>query len=124
MTPEQLKQFKQIHIEGWNERDRSKRDALLGKIYAQNIKMYDSNTVFDGLKAVSDFVGQLPAQDPDFHFYSDNPMEGLQDSIRFYGKIRTGQGILNSMDFFLLENGKAAHLYAFLEPEKVVGSIK
>ena len=118
MTPQQLKEFKETHIDGWNERDRSKRDALLSKIYAQDIKMYDEKSIYDGLKAISDFVGILHAQDPDFHFYSDNAMEPNQDSIRFFGKIRTGQGILSSMDFFLIENGKAVHLYAFLAPEK------
>lgn len=118
MTPQQLKEFKENHINGWNERDRSKRDAILSKIYAQDIKMYDENSIYDGLKAISDFVGILHAQDPDFHFYSDNAFEPNQDSLRFFGKIRTAQGILDSMDFFLLKNDKAVHLYAFLAPEK------
>lgn len=118
MNELQLADFKKNHIDGWNERDRAKRDALLGKIYAQDIKMYDENSVFNGLKAISDFIGQLHAQDPDFHFFSDNPMEKNQDSLRFFGQIRTGQGLLNSMDFFLIKDGKAAHLYAFLAPAK------
>lgn len=116
MTPQQLKEFKDTHIKGWNERDRAKRDALLSKIYATDLKMYDENSVFDGLKAISDFIGQLQKQDPSFEFSSDNPMEAVQNGIRFFGKIRTGQGMLNSMDFFIVEDGKAVQLYAFLAP--------
>lgn len=118
MNDQQLQVFKNNHVDGWNERDRAKRDALLGEIYTQDIKMYDENSVFDGLNAISDFIGQLHLQDPDFLFFSDKPMDSVQNSIRFFGQIRTGQGLLNSMDFFLLKDGKAAHLYAYMVPAK------
>ena len=51
-----------------------------------------------------------------FNFSAAKPIEALQNSARFFGHIRTSGGMLNSMDFFLIENGKVQHLYAFMEP--------
>ncbi|MET0241913.1 MAG: nuclear transport factor 2 family protein [Flavitalea sp.] len=118
MNIQQLTEFKKYHIDGWNEKDRTKRDELLGKIYHQDIVMYDETAVFNGLNAISDFIGSLYEQDPDFEFFSDKPMETVQNSIRFYGHIRTAQGLLDSMDFFILENDKARQLYAYMSPSK------
>ncbi|RYG00863.1 MAG: nuclear transport factor 2 family protein [Chitinophagaceae bacterium] len=116
MNEQELNEFKKYHIDGWNEKDRLKRDELLGNIYAPDIVMYDDTAVFSGLTAISDFIGSLREQDPDFQFFSDKPMESVQNSIRFYGHIRTTQGMLNSMDFFILKDGKAIQLYAYMAP--------
>lgn len=92
------------------------RDELLKKIYAEDIKMYDTEFVFDGLRAVSDFIGKLIAEDPVFKFSAAKPIESIQNGARLFGHIQTGIGLLNSMDFFLIENDKVKQLYAFIEP--------
>ena len=104
------------HEAAWNEKDAIRRDELLKNIYADDIKMYDRELTIEGLKAVSDFVGKLIAEDPAYKFSVVKPIDPLQNSARLYGKIETSGGVLNSMDFFVIENGKVAHLYAFLEP--------
>ena len=104
------------HVAAWNEKDVIRRDELLKSIYADDIKMYDRELTLEGLKAVSDFVGKLIAEDPAYKFSAVKPIDPLQNSARLYGKIETSGGVLNSMDFFVIENGKVAHLYAFLEP--------
>lgn len=109
-------QLQEIHVAAWNEKDATKRDELLKQIYADDIKMYDKDFVFDGLRAVSDFIGQLIAEDPSFKFSTAKPIEPIQNSARFFGQIQTGGGMLNSMDFFLIENDKVKILYAFIEP--------
>jgi len=78
--------------------------------------MYDKEIILDGLKAISDFIGKLIAEDPAYKFSEAKPIEQLQNSARLFGHIRTGKVMLNSMDFFLTENGKVKHLYAFIEP--------
>ena len=111
-----IAELQDIHVAAWNEKDAERRAALLERIYAEDVKMYDKDFVLVGLKSVSDFIGKLIAEDPDYHFAAAKPIEPLQDSARFYGQINTGGGLLNSMDFFLLEDGKVRHLYAFMEP--------
>jgi len=108
--------LQEIHVAAWNEKDREKRDTLLRKIYAEDIKMYDVSFILDGLQAVSDFIGKLIAEDPKYNFAAAKAIEPLQNSARFFGHIQTSGGMLNSMDFFLLEEGKVKHLYAFMQP--------
>jgi hypothetical protein len=109
-------ELQRLHVIAWNEKDATKRIELLKIIYADDIKMYDKDSILEGLEAVSDFIGKLIAQDPTYHFAAAKPIEPLQDSARLYGNIKTSGGLLNSMDFFLVEHGKVKHLYAFLDP--------
>jgi hypothetical protein len=115
MNDQLLKTLQEVHLAVWNEKDRAKRDALIQTIYADNIKMYDKEFVLHGNTEVSDFIGKLHTDDPDFNFSAAKPMESIQNGARLYGHIRTGQGVLHSMDFFILEEGKVLHLYAFMD---------
>ncbi|TDX93068.1 nuclear transport factor 2 family protein [Chryseobacterium daecheongense] len=109
-------QLQELHIAAWNEKDIKKREEFLKKIYADDVKMYDNEFILEGLKAVSDFIGKLIAEDPAYTFSAVKHIEPLQNSARLFGRIQTGKGTLNSMDFFLTENDKVKHLYAFIEP--------
>lgn len=86
----------------WNGNDAGKRTEMLGMIYAEDIKMYDKDFIFDGLKAISDFIGKLITKDPEFTVSAAKPIEVPQNSARLYGHIQTGGG-LNTMDFSLPE---------------------
>lgn len=106
------------HIAAWNERDRTGRDTLLRAIYSEEIKMYDPERIFGNLTEISDFIGSLHAKDPDFLFSTVKEADVTQNGVRLYGHIGTKQNpaLLNSMDFFIIENEKVAHLYVFIEP--------
>jgi len=116
MNSEQFEQLQDIHVAAWNEKDNTKRYELLRNIYADDIRMHDKDNTFDGLKVVADFIGKLIAGDPLYHFTAVKPIEPLHNSARLFGQIKTSGPLLNSMDFFLLENDKVKQLYAFLEP--------
>ena len=116
MENEIFKILQEIHVAAWNEKDAQKRDALLRDIYAEDIKMYDSEAAYSGLQAVSDFIGKLLHDDPLFSFSAIAPLEVLHHGARLYGQIQTGSGTLDSMDFFLVEEGKVRQLFAFLQP--------
>ena len=116
MTSEQLEQLQDIHVAAWNEKDNTTRYELLRRIYADDIRMYDKDNTFDGLKSVSDFIGKLIAEDSLYHFTAVKTIEPLQNSARLFGQITTSGPLLKSMDFFLIENDKVKQLYAFLEP--------
>jgi len=116
MNEKLFSQLQDIHVLAWNEKDAARRAEMLGIIYADDIKMYDKDFILDGLQAISDFIGKLTREDPTFNFSAARPIEFLQNSARFYGHIQTSGGLLNSMDFFIAENGKVKQLYAFMEP--------
>jgi hypothetical protein len=104
------------HLAAWNERNREQRDQLLSTIYADSIEMHDAGLTVKGRKAISDFIGKLHAEDDKFYFSALSPIEFIHNGGRFFGKIQTKEGILNSMDFFVVENDKVVTIYAFLSP--------
>lgn len=116
MENEIFKVLQETHVAAWNEKDTKKREALLREIYAEDIKMYDSEAAYSGIQAVSDFIGKLLHDDPLFNFSALTPLEALHNGARLYGQIRTAGGMLHSMDFFLVEDGKVKQLFAFLQP--------
>jgi len=112
----ELEKLQKAHLEAWNEKDRAKREEILKSIYADDIKMYDKDFILNGIQEISDFIEKLQ-DDPKFLFTANGNIEDIQNSARLYGKIYTSEVTLNSMDFFILENGKAKHYYAFMSPE-------
>ena len=113
-----LQTLQHNHVAAWNERDRATRDGLLRTIYAEDINLHDPNLVLQSLTEVSDFIEKLHLQDPEFLFSAAGPIALSQNGARLYGYIGTRQHPrqMNSMDFFIIENGKAAHLYVFIDP--------
>lgn len=114
MDAQLINNLQNVHVAAWNEKDRVKRDGLLKTIYADDVKMYDKDFILLGIEEISDFIEKLQ-KDADFQFSAAKPIEFVQNGLRFYGHIRTGKGMLNSMDFFIIENNKVLHLYAFMD---------
>ena len=117
MDASSLQALQETHTAVWNETDRAKRDALMRTVYAEDIRMYDKDFVLTGTAAVSDFIDQLFAGDAGFRFSAAKPMDSTQTGARLYWEIRTGPqpNVLTGMDFFVLENGRVAHLYVFMD---------
>lgn len=107
-------QFQQTHLAIWNEKDRQKRDQLIAMLYSEEIRMYDKDFILQGRKAVSDFIDKVQT-DIEFNFKPTQPMELTQNGARLFWNIQTSQGVLNGMDFFIIEAGKVAHLYVFMK---------
>jgi len=116
MNTNSIANLQQTHLAIWNEKDRARRDALIPTVYASDLQMFDKDFVLNGSKEVSDFIDKLFAQDPGFSFAPDQPMEPVQNGVRFAWKIRTGGNDLTGMDFFLLEDGLVKLLYVFMDP--------
>ncbi|MCG2616761.1 nuclear transport factor 2 family protein [Terrimonas sp. NA20] len=109
--------LQETHLAIWNERDRLKRDALMAEVYAPAITMYDPHVVFHGLSEISDFIGKIQSEDPDFVFTAARPMEQVQDGVRFhwYIQLKKDQPPMTGIDFFLLQDGKVEKLYVFMD---------
>jgi hypothetical protein len=106
--------LEEVHLAIWNERNRAKRDGLIEQVYSTTIRMYDPNSILNGTNEVSDFIDKVQS-DPLFDFKATKPMERTQNGARLFWSIATEQGLLTGMDFFILEDGKVAHLYVFIE---------
>ncbi len=109
--------LQQTHTSVWNEKDRTRRDAWMQTIYANDIKMYDKDFILTGISAISDFIDKLFAGDVNFNFAVTKPMESTQNGARLYWTIHTGPqpNVLTGMDFFVVENEKVAHLFVFMD---------
>lgn len=114
MSTPSLTEIQDIHLAIWNERSRSKRDELIATLYADDIRMYDPNFTLNGVKEVSDFIDKVQS-DPQFAFEAAQPMDGTQNGLRLFWSIATSQGVLTGMDFFVMDQGKVAHLYVFMK---------
>ncbi|AKD56999.1 nuclear transport factor 2 family protein [Spirosoma radiotolerans] len=117
MDAQLLNKLQQTHTAVWNEKDRATRDAMMQTIYADDITMYDKDSILTGNTAVSDFIDKLFAGDANFNFTVTKPMESTQNGARLYWDIRTGPqpNVLTGMDFFIVENEKVAHLFVFMD---------
>ncbi len=113
MDTEFITILEQTHLAIWNERDRTQRDGMISKIYANEIKMYDPAFILNGVNEVSDFIDKVQA-DPAFDFKATQPIERVQNSMRLYWTIATEKGPLTGMDFFIVENEKITDLYVFI----------
>jgi len=117
MNAQTITTLQKTHIAVWNEKDRTKRDALIQTIYAGDIKMYDKDFILTGPAAISDFIDKLFAGDPGFYFSFAKPMEAVQNGIRMFWNISTGGQHLTGMDLFILEDDKVAQLYVFMDAQ-------
>jgi len=109
-----IQQLQQTHLAVWNEKNRSRRDDMMATIYAADIIMYDPSFTLNGIKEVSDFIDKVQ-QDPQFDFKITKPMDAAQHGVRLFWTIKTAQGLLTGMDFFILEQEKVKHLYVFMD---------
>ncbi|MEH2087155.1 nuclear transport factor 2 family protein [Nostoc sp.] len=119
MDAQAMNYLQQTHTAVWNEKDRTTRDALMQTIYADDIKMYDKDFILTDISAVSDFIDKLFAEDANFNFVATKPMESTQNGARLFWDIRTDPqpNVLTGMDFFVIENGKVAHLFVFMDAQ-------
>ena len=108
------------HLAIWNERDRTKRDALIAQIYAADIVMNDPDAVFSGRQAISDFIDKVQTQDPEFYFSATRPIQQVQNGMRLHWNIqfKKDQPGLTGIDFFILDEGMIKELYVFMDLNK------
>ncbi len=114
MDAKTLQTLQDVHVAAWNEKDSVKRTELLQTIYAEDMQLYDTHFILQGINAVSDFIGKLINEDPHYFFSAAQPIEATQNGVRLYGTIGTAQGTLSSMDFMVIEDDKVHHLYVFM----------
>ncbi|KUJ62402.1 glyoxalase [Flavobacteriaceae bacterium CRH] len=107
------------HLEVWNEKDQTKRTALMNKIYASDIEMVDCHFIAVGNDAISTFIVDLHQKNPDFRFRAKS-VETNHNVVRLYWQFgsKAKPATVTGMDLFVIENGKVQKLYVFVDEAK------
>ncbi|KFF02954.1 VOC family protein [Flavobacterium reichenbachii] len=107
------------HLKIWNEKDETKRNALLNQFYAADVEMVDRHFIAVGSDEISKFIVELQKKNPDFRF-SANLLETNHNIVRLYWHFGSKEkpAVVSGMDLFVIENGKVQKLYVFVDEKK------
>jgi len=113
----EIKSLVEGHLAIWNERDLKKREALMSKIYADNIEMVDSHFIAVGHKEINSFVDGLQQKSPNSKFSHIKAIDVNHNIARLYWQNGTPEkpDAVTGMDLFVFENSKAVKLYVFVD---------
>ena len=117
LSENEIKSLVEGHLAIWNERDLKKREALMSKIYADNIEMVDSHFIAVGHKEINGFVDGLQQKSPNSKFSHIKAIDVNHNIARLYWQNGTPEkpNAVTGMDLFVFENGKATQLYVFVD---------
>ena len=120
LSENEIKSLVEGHLAIWNERDLKKREALMSKIYADNIEMVDSHFIAVGHKEINGFVDGLQQKSPNSKFSHIKAIEVNHNIARLYWQNGTPEkpDAVTGMDLFVFEKGKAVKLYVFVDGKK------
>jgi catechol 2,3-dioxygenase-like lactoylglutathione lyase family enzyme len=120
LAENEIKSLVEGHLAIWNERDFKKREALMSKIYADDIEMVDSNFIAVGHKEINGFVDGLQQKSPYSKFSHLKAIDVNHNIARLYWQNGTPEkpDAVTGMDLFVFENGKAVKLYVFVDGKK------
>ncbi|MTH18186.1 VOC family protein [Flavobacterium sp. LC2016-01] len=104
------------HLKIWNEKDETKRTALLNQFYASDVEMVDRHFIAIGKDEISKFIVELQTKNPDFRF-TDKSVETNHNIVRLYWQFGSKEkpAVVSGMDLFVIENGKIQKLYVFVD---------
>ncbi|GAA5089583.1 hypothetical protein GCM10023210_14600 [Chryseobacterium ginsengisoli] len=108
------------HFATWNESDLKKREALMKKVYADDIEMIDRHDILNGYKEISGFVDVLQSRNPKAKFTHIKPAEIHHNIARLFWQNGPSEkpDATTGMDLFVFENGKVKKLYVFVDDKK------
>ena len=117
LSESEIRSLVEIHLAVWNEKDPKKREALMKKIYADNIEMVDSHFIATGHNEINGFVEGLQKKSPNSKFSHIKQIDVNHNIARLYWQNGTSEkpDAVTGMDLFVFENGKAVKLYVFVD---------
>jgi catechol 2,3-dioxygenase-like lactoylglutathione lyase family enzyme len=120
LTEAQIRSLVETHLAIWNESDLKKREALMKKVYADNIEMVDSHFIAKGFKEINGFVEDLQKKAPGSKFTHIKAIDVNHNIARLFWQNGTPEkpDAVTGMDLFVFENGKAVKLYVFVDSKK------
>lgn len=119
LDPKKNTEIVKNHLKIWNEKDETKRTALLNQFYASDVEMVDRHFIAIGKDEISKFIVELQTKNPDFRF-TDKSVETNHNIVRLYWQFGSKEkpAVVSGMDLFVIENGKVQKLYVFVDEKK------
>ncbi|PZP45573.1 MAG: hypothetical protein DI598_13075 [Pseudopedobacter saltans] len=119
LTEAEMNSLVQKHLTIWNEKDATKRLELMKNVYAPNIEIVDSHLVAIGYEKINAFINMLQEKNPQGGFTPIKPVDINHNIARIFWENGTPENpaIVTGMDLLVFEQGKAAHLYVFVDIE-------
>lgn len=121
-TPQQfsgegLESLVEQHLFLWNETDPGKRQKIMTAIYAENIVMVDRHFIATGHKQIDGFITDLQQKGSGFSFSHVKPVEVHHNIARLFWQVGSKEkpAVKTGMDLFVMENGRIAKLYVFVD---------
>ena len=120
LSESEIRSLVELHLALWNEKDVAKRDALMKKIYADNIEMVDSHFTAVGHKEIDVFVEGLQKKSVNSKFTPIKAVDVNHNTARLYWQHGNAEksDAVSGMDLFVFENGKVSKLYVFVDSRK------
>ncbi|TDQ08225.1 VOC family protein [Pedobacter metabolipauper] len=120
LSEAEIRSLVETHLAIWNENDLKKREALMKKVYAENIEMVDGHFIAKGFTEINGFVEDLQKKAPVSKFTHTKVIDVNHNIARLFWQNGTPEkpdGV-TGMDLFVFENGKAVKLYVFVDTKK------
>lgn len=120
LTEKEMNSLVEKHLAVWNEVDGQKRLELMNSVYATDIEMVDSHLIAKGHNEINAFINMLQGKNPNSKFSPKKPIDINHNIARIFWQNGTPENpaIVTGMDLLVFEQGKAAHLYVFIDQEK------
>jgi len=117
LSEAEIRSLVEGHLAIWNEKDLKKREALMAKIYADDIEMVDRHFIAVGHKEINGFVDDLQKKSPSSKFTHIKAIDVNHNIARLYWQNGTPEkpDAVTGMDLFVFKNGKAVKLYVFVD---------
>ncbi|MET0635309.1 MAG: VOC family protein [Chitinophagaceae bacterium] len=117
MTNDQMLQLVSLHQQAWAERDKVKRDRLIDVAYSDDITVIDPHRTIAGKAALSDFIAEILAKEPDAGFTEAKKPEVQPGAGRWYWQFGPDSqpDKITGQDVFAFRDGKINILYVFLD---------
>lgn len=104
--------------EVWSERDETRRQAALERLYAPDVRFFEPEKVFEGRARIHARIGEFLAMwPPDFVFYFDQAARINHNFVQLswnFGAPGASPAV-SGMDIAVVENNLISELYLFLD---------
>ena len=105
------------HIAIWSEYDSQKRKLLIDTLYSSDFRLTDPNGIVVGRVALNEFIDDLLAKHPGYHFTIDGSVETHHNIIKFNWNFGTKDNPkkITGTDILVTQNGVIGSLFVFIK---------
>lgn len=105
------------YIAAWNERDPSRRSALVAGAFTEDATYGDPLAEVAGHEGIAGLIGAVQAQFPALRFQPAGKVDAYGDRLRFSWTLGAADGaaVAGGTDFATLASGRLASVVGFLD---------